>query len=456
MKIISERVVVSTSAQASAGRRDRRTPVVVVAGLHGDPADTAGLVAGALGAADGTVVVRHDLAQLHEGIVRRTLQIAGTTSESVHELAHGCVSCTLKADLLPLLCTLAARDSVRRIVLALDPAFEAEAVCTGIADISVTGIVGRVDGPASRDVCVAAVLTAIDVRTWPAAATGDETLEELGWAWADDDRTVAQLAVGQVDFADAVVVAGGAEVEPVERARLNAVLSRLVPSAPVLWPESADAITPGAVDALLSLVPADSRRGRSFDAHAPLLRGRPPLGPEHGVELVEFAARRPFHPQRLHAALDMLFDGVVTARGRVWLATQPDEVVWLESAGGGLRIGGAGRWLAAMPAAERAGADPERLAMAALRWDEQFGDRDISLVILVHDADPAEIREALHWALVDETELLQVARAPQLVAEWPDPFGEWHADPCESEEPSPAAAGDGLGMETGDRARKEK
>lgn len=456
MKIIAERFVVSPSAQASAGRRDRRTPVVVVAGLHGEPADTAGLVAGALGAADGTVIVRHDLTELRQGIVRRTLHTGGQITESVHELAHGCVSCTLRADLLPLLCTLAARDSVHRIVLALDPAFEAEAVCEGITEIPVTGIVGRVDGPAARDVRVAAVLAAIDVRTWPAAATGDETLEELGWAWADDDRTVAQLAVGQVDFADALVVSGGAEVDPLERARLGAVLSRLVPTAPVLWPESADAITPGAVDALLSLVPPESRRGRIFDAHAPLLRGRPPLGPEHGVELVEFAARRPFHPQRLHEALDMLFDGVVTARGRIWLATQPDDVVWLESAGGGLRIGGAGRWLAAMPAAERAAADPERLAMAGLRWDEQFGDRDISLVILVHDADPEEIRQALHWALVDETELLQVARAPHLVAEWPDPFGEWHTDPCEPDEPRPAAAGDGRGTETGERARKEK
>ncbi|MFI5714211.1 ribosome hibernation factor-recruiting GTPase MRF [Nocardia sp. NPDC051750] len=448
----------SNSAQPSegAGHRDRRTPVVVVAGLHGDPAGTVDRIAGALGAADGTVIVRHDLTELRQGIVRRTVHAAGEISESVHELAHGCVSCTLKADLLPLLCTLAARDSVQRIVLALDPAFEAEAVCVGIADIPVAGIVGRVDGPAARNVRVAAVLTAIDARTWPAAATGDETLEELGWAWADDDRTVAQLAVGQVDFADAVVVSGGADVDPLERARMGAVLSRLVPSAPVLWTESADALTPGAVDALLSLVPPDARRGRVFDAHAPLLRGRPPLGPEHGVQLMEFTARRPFHPERLHGALDMLFDGVVTARGRVWLATQPEEVVWLESAGGGLRIGGAGRWLAAMPADERTAADPERLAMAGLRWDERFGDRDISLVILVHDADPNEIREALHWALVDDAELLQVERSPHQVARWPDPFGDWHTDPCEPDEPRSAAAGDGRGIDTGDRARKEK
>lgn len=449
--------MVSYSAQLpeSAGPRDRRTPVVVVAGLHGDPA-AADLVAGVLGAAAGTVVVRHDLAELGEGIVRRTIALDGTTSASVHELAHGCVSCTLKADLLPLLCTLAARDSVRRIVLALDPAIEAESVCRGIEEIVVAGVVGRVDGPAAADVRVAAVLTALDARTWFAAATGEETLAELGWAWADDERTVAQLAVGQVDFADALVVTDCAAVDALERSRLGAVFSRLIPAAPVLWADSAAAVTTSALDELLSRIPADSRRGRIFDAHAPLLRDQPPLGPDNGVELMEFAARRPFHPERLHEALDVLLDGVVTARGRVWLATQPEEVVWLESAGGGLRAGGAGRWLAAMSAAELAEAAPERLAMAGLRWDERFGDRDISLVVLVHGADPDDIRTALHWALVDDAELRLVERSPHQVAQWPDPFGEWHADPCDPEEPHPAATGDGRGGDTGEHARKEK
>lgn len=448
----------SSSAQPpdNIGPGDRRTPVVVVAGLHGDPAGSVDLVADALGEAPGTVVVRHDLTQLGEGIVRRTVRHNGTRTVSVHELAHGCVSCTLKADLLPLLCTLAARDSVDRIVLALDPAIEAESVCQGITEVIVAGVIGRVDGPAARDVRIAAVLTGIDARTWLMAATGDDALDELGWAWADDDRTIAQLAVGQVEFADALVVTGSEAVDPLDRARLGAVLSRLIPQAPALWAGASGSVSRDEAENLLTRIPAGSRRGRIFDAHAPLLRGQPPLGPECGVELAEFTSDRPFHPERLHEALDVLFEGVVTARGRVWLATQPDEVVWLESAGGGLRIGGAGRWLAAMTPAERAEVDPERAAMAGLRWDDRFGDRDNSLVVLVHDADPDEIRAVLEGALVDDDELRLVERAPRQVARWPDPFGEWHTDPCEPDEPHPAATGEGRSGDTGERARKEK
>ncbi len=412
--------------------------MVALAGFAGLAAAGVDRAAAVLGMAPGTVVVRHDLTQLREGIVHRTVRTATQETSAVLELAHGCVSCTLRMDLLPLLCTLARRESVDRIVLALDPAFEAEAVCQAIENVVVAGVHGRVDGPAGRDVRVDAVLTCLDADAWLADATGDDTLAERGLATADDDRTVAQVAVGQVDFADAVIALGAAGASGAllgdARAKLAAVLARLVPGAPVAWVDELSRLTPALVETLLTRVPADSRRGRVFDAHAPLLRGRPPLTGDCGVELVEFAAARPFHPARLHEALDVLLDGVVTARGRIWLATQPDEVVWLESAGGGLRVGGAGRWLAAMPEAELAEADPERRAMAALRWDERFGDRDISLSILVHEADPAEIREALHWALVEDDELRLVERAPERVAQWEDPFGDWHADPCASDE----------------------
>ncbi|AYF78670.1 cobalamin biosynthesis protein CobW [Nocardia yunnanensis] len=418
-----------------------------MAGLPGRAADGVERAARLLGAEPGTVVVRHDLSELRQGVVRRTVRIGGRESVTVLELAHGCVSCTLRADLLPYLCLLAERDSVRRIVLALDPAFEAEAVCQAITDVVVTGVVGRVDGPAGRSVRIDTVLTCLDARDWLADATGDETLAERGHATAEDERTIAQLAVGQVEFADALVAFdGGADL--VERERTAAVLARLAPRAPVAWIAGPGALGADDLTWLLRRVPADARRGAAFDPHAPLLRGEPPLDSDCGVTLVEFATDRPFHPERLHSAIDVLLDGVVSARGRVWLATQPDQVVWLESAGGGLRVGGAGKWLAAMTSRELAEADEhggrrwhERRALAWLRWHEEFGDRHTSLVILATDADADEIRHALHWALVDEDEFRQVRFAPERVAQWPDPFGDQHEEPCDDTRSAPADNG---------------
>ena len=108
----------------------------------------------------------------------------------------------------------------------------------------------------------------------------------------------------------------------------------------------------------------------------------------------------------------MLLDGVVTSRGRVWLATQPDEALWLESAGGGLRVGGAGRWLAAMTAgANRHRSPTGRRAMAALRWDERFGDRHTRWWCWCTRPTPPRSDAHVHWALVTDDELRRRASA---------------------------------------------
>lgn len=401
---------------------DRRTPVVVVAGWQ-PGVDRIGHAL----LEPGTVLVRHDLTLLDEGVIRRTVTSATGQHRVVLELAHGCVSCTLRRDLLPLLRTLSARDTVRRIVLLLDSAMEPEVVCDAIAHTPVGGIVGRVDGPAAVDVRVDAVLAAVHAPTWLSDATGDETLAER-FDLDADDRTIAQLTVGQVGYADGLVLFGRPDV--FDCATLVAVLSRLAPGAPTVW----DADDRLDVAALLAAIPDNARRGATFDPHAPLLRGQPSLDWDDGVVLVEFNADRPFHPQRLHQAIDTLLDGVVTARGRLWLATQPDNVLWLESAGGALRVGRVDTWLAAMTDAERDAEDPQRLALAALRWDDRFGDRHSSLVVLVHRADPSEIATVLQWALVDDDEM----RAESQWHGWSDPFGEWHEEPCDTAESAAA------------------
>ncbi|AYJ48707.1 ribosome hibernation factor-recruiting GTPase MRF [Rhodococcus sp. P1Y] len=403
---------------------DGRTPLVLVSGWTGAMDD---VVTSLL--SDGTVAVRHDLSRVYEGVVRRTILAPGEAPrETILELAHGCVSCTLREDLLPLLRKLAHRSSVNRIVLAMDPALEPEALCWAVENVIVAGVVGQVDGSASRDVSITAVVDCLDAATWLTDATGDDALADRGIvASGDDDRTVAQVVVGQVDYADALVVSAGPDVGGWERAKLAAVLSRLAPGAPVAWVGPGDVLD---IEALIAAVPFDARRGEVTDAHSPLLRGQPPLTADCGVTLVEFAADRPFHPERLHEAIDVLLDGVVSARGRAWVATQPDEALWIESAGGGLRVASAGKWLAAMAPQEQDRVDTSRRAMAALRWDETFGDRDTSLVVLVHAADPSEIDRTLRWALVSDDEM----NDRDAWAQWNDPFGQWHEDPCETSE----------------------
>ncbi|RJQ74650.1 cobalamin biosynthesis protein CobW [Pseudonocardiaceae bacterium YIM PH 21723] len=386
-----------------------RVPVVLVAGLA---AEAATEVANRFAAEPDTAVVHHDLRTMEHGVVWRRLRWGGQDESTPLELAHGCVSCTLREDLLPTIRELAMLG-FERIVVHLDPALEPEAICWALRSVVIE------EETLDERVFVEAVITALDLGTWLADATGDELLDERGLrAGANDERTVAQVVVGQVEFADTLVFSGSAGT--LEELRTVAVLERLVSGVPQVALEDARPA------ALLAGVPETARRGEPDSAHGPLLRGQPPLGTDAGVVLRLFYARRPFHPGRLHAAFDLLLQGVVRARGRVWLASRPEHVLWVDSAGGGLRIGHAGRWLAST--ADWSEEDEERTALAALRWDDYYGDREQSLVVLCHDASPAEITAALDAALLTDEELAAGE------AEWrayPDPFGEWHTEPCD-------------------------
>ncbi|WKG02939.1 GTP-binding protein [Mycolicibacterium sp. HK-90] len=386
-----------------------RTPVVLVAG-QGDVDGVADQLSGG----PGTVLVRHT----YDGqVVLRTVSDAGGSSEMALELAHGCVSCTVRDDLLILLRRLHRRSDVTRIVVTLMGWLEPEPVCWAIENVHVHVGPGYIDGPAARDVSIEAVIACIDTVGWLHQAVGED---ELG-----DGRTVAQVVVGQAEFADVLVL-----TEP--DATVLSVLRRLTPRA---------RITVGTerVEMALAHLEPGRRRGRAASPHDPLLAGEPPLDQDGDVGIVEFTARRPFHPLRLHTAIDPLLDGVVRTRGRAWLANRPAEVMWIESAGGGLHFSSAGRWLAAMDSGERAYVDPERLAMAAIDWDDKFGDRHVSLTVLVCGARPDDITDALRGALLTDDELAR----PGEWAHYPDPFGDWHEDPCDDQAGADEAAAPG-------------
>jgi G3E family GTPase len=363
------------------GRMD--TSVVLVAGL-GEHS----VAEEAWRALPGAVLVRHDLGGLAEGVVRRWVD--GVPTEL--RLEHGCVSCTMRHDLLPLL-----RSLDGPVVVHLDPALEPEAVCFALM---------------GEPVRVEAVITVVDRATWLADATGGEPLADRGLgAVPGDGRTVAQLVVGQAEFADALVLTG----PPDER--VSAVLDRLNPVAARQELAYLD------VAALLAAVPADARRGEVDDTFGPVLNGRPPLEPAHGVHLVHFTARRAFHPARLHRVLTAPSRGVVRVRGRVWLAGRDDAVMWLEVAGRSVRIGDAGPWLASVQ--DWSEVDEDRRAAAVAAWDLDTGDRAQDLVVVTHRSSAEVVTSALREALLTDEEL---ALAGEL--RFADPFPGSHETPA--------------------------
>lgn len=407
-----------------------RVPLVLVTGLDRDLTTAA---ADALFEANGpgTVLVHHDVRSLRRWGVLRTMQTFGpggciAVEHSAIEFAHGCLGCTLRFDVLTMLQDVADRMDAPRIVMHLDPALEPEPLLWSVRHAEVAeadhmDAIGGLTSIVADYAEVEAVVAVIDAATWLDDASGVAGMADRGMAaTADDERSVAQVCVGQVEFAD-IVLAAGRPADGWAAARLEAVLDRLAPSA------VRRGFDPGALTTMIARLGPTARRGRIDGPHDSLLAGEPPLTSDAGVQLVRFSARRPFHPARLHDAVDILLEGVVRTRGRIWLATRPDRALWLESAGGGLRVGDAGPWLAVVSDEERDAAPQQRQIAAALRWDPEYGDRDVELVVLSVGQPGMAIVEALDSALLTNSEL---AAGQQVWADWDDPFGNWHEHPC--------------------------
>ena len=394
---------------------DPRPHVTVLAGFSAAATDA---VARSLLVTDPSLVlVTHDLTGVREGVVRRTVRTADEVLEQAHtDLVHGCVSCTLREDVLPTLVRLARERPGSDLLLALPPAVEPEAVAA----------VTTVDGTAVTDaVRFDSYVTVVEAAGFLDDLTSTDDLLDRGLhAAANDHRGVAEVVCRQVEFADTLVVWGRPEQDDADRDRLTALLHRLAPwAAHVRIGDSPAVDCTGLAARLL-------RTGR-HDPTVPGMLGRAlegyPIGVhdpdgEHGVGAMLFHSRRPFHPQRLHDALDDLTGEALRGRGQLWVASQPDAAIGWESAGGGILLGNLGHWLAALPPDRWAAASDMRRLAADAAWDPYYGDRGTVLSFVGFGLDVRALTALLRACLLTDAELAEGSGGWRSL---PDPFADF-------------------------------
>ncbi|MGV5037826.1 GTP-binding protein, partial [Streptomyces sp. NRAIS4] len=124
----------------------------------------------------------------------------------------------------------------------------------------------------------------------------------------------------------------------------------------------------------------------------------------HGVSTLVWRRRRPFHPERLYAALQDLTCAAARSRGRFWLAGKPDALLHWDAAGGALCVESAGPWLSALPDAAWDLVPPVRRAAAALDWHPEHGDRCTHLVFTSPGLDRDGLQHLLESCLLTDAE----------------------------------------------------
>ncbi|MGW0824357.1 GTP-binding protein [Streptomyces sp. NPDC002845] len=123
---------------------------------------------------------------------------------------------------------------------------------------------------------------------------------------------------------------------------------------------------------------------------------------ECGVSTFVWHRRRPFHPERLYAALEDLTCAAARSRGRFWLADRPDTLLHWDAAGGALCVEAAGPWLASLPDAAWEMVPPVRRAAAALDWHPEHGDCCQHLVFTSPGLDRDGLERLLEHCLLTD------------------------------------------------------
>lgn len=285
-----------------------------------------------------------------------------------------------------------------------------------------------VDGAIHVDTMVTVVDATNFLREYSAA---DFLHERNLVAEAEDDRTVADLLIAQIEFCDVIVVNKTDCVSETECARLIAILHALNPRADIV-PTSRGEVSPERV----------LRTGR-FDLDAlvaapgwvAVLRGEAVTDRAAAGDVSAFAyrRRRPFHPQRffdlMHTEWLRGHGSVLRSKGFFWLATRMDIVGSWEQAGGACRHGGAGLWWAATDMAEWPDDPAARADIDAKLQDNgspaPFGDRMQELALIGEGLDQTALEGRLDACLLTDAEM---AGGPAAWAGLADPFPGWEFD----------------------------
>ncbi|MHA7851786.1 GTP-binding protein [Roseovarius sp.] len=395
---------------------DARLPVTVLSGFLGAGKTT--LMNAVLNNREGrkVAVIVNDMSEVNidADLLREGGADLSRTDEKLVEMTNGCICCTLRDDLL---------QEVRR--LADEGRFDYLLIeSTGIAEplpVAATFEFRDEDGQSLSDVArLDTMVTVVDAVNLLQDYASHDFLSDRGeTAGEGDERTLVDLLVDQIEFADVVVLnkIADAGAERLSAARL--IIKSLNPDAQII--ETDYAQVPAAMIFDTGLF--DFEKAHEHPLWAKELYGfadHVPETEEYGVSSFVYRARRPFDPVKVHGVLNGPLPGIIRAKGHFWLATRPDWVAEFSLAGALSKVAPLGTWWASVPQ-ERWPEHAEARAYIDRYWQAPFGDRRQELVFIGSGFDKEGITAALDAALIGS----EMTFEPSAFGHLEDPFPQW-------------------------------
>ena len=335
------------------------------------------------------------------------------TEEKLVEMQNGCICCTLREDLLKEVAKLAKARKFDYLLIE----------STGISEplpVAETFTFTDTDGKTLSKVArIDTMVTVVDAKHFLRDFKQSDSLKarkaELN---RDDERTISDLLIDQVEFCDVLVLNKIDLVKPTELKRLRAILQKLNPRARIV--ESQHGRVP--MKEVLDTNRFDFTAAQQAPGWMQVMRGEEqPETEEYGIGSFVYRARKPFHPQRFFKFLHRNWAGLLRSKGHFWLATRMEHAGLWQQAGGTGEHQCAGFWWTAVdkdywPTDKASLAEIRRLSEAP------YGDRRQELVFIGQQLNEKTMRAALDACLLDTREMSDGMDTWSL---FPDPFPEW-------------------------------
>ncbi|MGV2871950.1 zinc metallochaperone GTPase ZigA [Colwellia sp. E150_009] len=361
-------------------------------------------------------VIVNDMSELNidASLVKSEVSL-NRSDEKLVEMSNGCICCTLREDLLLEVNKLAKEGRFDYLVIE----------STGISEplpVAETFTFADENGISLSDIATLdTMVTVVDAVNFLKDYDEAQYLQDAGESLGDEDeRSVADLLIDQVEFADVLLISKTDLVKAADIERLNAILKVLNTHAKII------PISSGKVDinSVLNTGLFNFERAQQAPGWLKEMRGEHiPETEEYGIGSFNYVARRPFNPEKFYQFLHNTeqFGKLIRSKGYFWLASRPQFCGQWSQAGGIAHYGFAGMFWKSIPK-DNWPTDQASLDEINKQWVEPFGDMRQELVFIGQQLDKKRMTMALDQCLLCEDDLL---RGKSHWATLKDPFPAW-------------------------------